>query len=130
MQKFEPNSRSRISLLDYDKHGIEVANPLLVKAYMKSRFRSSKNHHIFVLIDTSLTGRNAIVEYFCTCETGSRTVGCCSHVITIIWYLRYGQYNDIHIPNSTIINASITISKILDQEANDEQDGGELEVLE
>lgn len=116
VQKFEPDSRSRISALDYANHGINISDPLLVKAYMRSRFRGSKNHHIFVLIDKSLTGRNTIKEYFCTCETGSRTVGCCSHIMAIIWYLGYGQYNQIQIPNPNITNVSITIPKILNTE--------------
>lgn len=119
VHKFEPNPRNRISALDYASHGINVKDPVLVKAYMQSRFRGSKNHHIFVLIDKSLTGRDTIVEYFCTCETGSRTVGCCSHVMTVIWYLGYGQYNEIHVPNPNITNVSITIPKI--QNRGDEE---------
>ena len=100
-----------ISVLNYASFGITVSDPTLVKAYMKSRFRSTKSHHIFVLIDKRETGRNAVVEYFCTCETGSRTVDCCSHVMTVIWYLGYGQYNEIHIPNPNRTNVSITIPK-------------------
>lgn len=92
---------------------------------MKSRFRSTKNHHIFVLVDKSKSGRDSIVEYFCTCETGSRTVGCCSHVMTVIWYLGYGQYNEIHIPNANITNVSITIPKIRNIEDENIQDSTE-----
>lgn len=112
VQKFEPNPRHyRTSDLDYVNHGIVIIDPLLVKAYMKSRYRSGKNHHIFVLVDKSKSGKDAIVEYYCTCESGSRTVGCCSHIMTIIWYLGYGQYNGIDIPNPDICNVSITIPK-------------------
>lgn len=125
VQKFEPNPRYRISVLDYASFGINISDPMLVKAYMKSRFRSTKNHHIFVLVDKNKTGRDTIVEYFCTCETGSRTVGCCSHVMTIIWYLGYGQYNDIHVPNPNITNVSITIPKIRNIEEEDLQDNTE-----
>lgn len=119
VQKFQPNPRDRLSALDYANFGITVSDPLLVKAYMKSRFRSTKNHHIFVLIDKSKIERASIVEYFCTCETGSRTVGCCSHVMTIIWYLGYGQYNEIRVPNIDITNVSITIPKTREYEDNE-----------
>lgn len=54
---------------------------------MKSRYRGGKHHHIFVLVDKSKTGIYAIREYCCTCESGSRTVGCCSHLMTIVWFL-------------------------------------------
>lgn len=118
VQKFEPNPRYRISALDYAKFNIAISAPLLVKAYMKSRFRSTKSHHIFVLVDKSKHGRESIVEYFCTCETGSRTVGCCSHVMTIIWYLGCGQYNEIRVPNPNITNVSITIPKIRKDDEN------------
>lgn len=125
VQKFELNRRYRISALDYASFGINISDPILVKAYMKSRFRSTKNHHIFVLVDKSKIGRNAITEYFCTCETGSRTVGCCSHVMTIIWFLGYAQYNVIHVPNRNITNVSITIPKIQNtgEEDNEDSDG-------
>lgn len=122
VQKFEPNPRYRIAVLDYASFGINVSDPMLVKAYMKSRFRSTKSHHIFVLVDKCKTGRDAIVEYFCTCETGSRTVGCCSHVMTIIWYLGYAQFNEINVPNPNITNVSITIPKVRNMEAEDNQD--------
>lgn len=114
VQKFRSTPRYT---WNYDDFGINVLDPLLVKAYMKSRFRSTKNHHIFVLIDKSKSGRDAIVEYFCTCETGSRTVGCCSHIMTIIWYLGYGQYSEITVPNPNISNVSITIPKNRNEEA-------------
>lgn len=116
VQKFEPKTGHRLSELKYDDFGIDIEDPLLVKAYMKSRFRSTKSHHIFVLVDKSKTGRNAIVEYFCTCETGSRTAGCCSHVMTVIWYLGYGQYHRISVPNPNITNVSITIPKVTNED--------------
>lgn len=116
---FKPKPKHTIQELDYASFGINVSEPLLVKAYMKSRFRSSKSHHIFVLVNKRETGRKAITEYFCTCETGSRTVGCCSHVMTVIWYLGYGQYNEICIPNPEITQVSITIPKIREQDLPD-----------
>lgn len=125
VQKFDPKPRYRISSLDYASHGIVISDPLLVKAYMKSRFRSSKSHHIFVLVDKSKSGRGTIVEYFCTCETGSRTVGCCSHIMTVIWYLGYGQYNEIKVPNPNITNVSITIPKMRDIQDGDSSDTDE-----
>lgn len=110
VHKFEPPRHHATAAITYHNYGIVVQDPLLVKAYMRSRYRNSKNHHIFVLVDRSKNGRECIMEYFCTCESGSRTVGCCSHIMTIIWYLGYGQYHPIHVPNPEICNSSITIS--------------------
>lgn len=116
VHKFQPNARHATATLNFINHGIDVAEPLkaymkLVKAYMKSRYRSGKHHHIFVLVDTNKCERDAIVEYYCTCESGARTVGCCSHIMTIVWYLSYGQYHGITVPNPEICNVSITIPK-------------------
>lgn len=111
MHKFQPNARHATAKLNFTNHGIDVAEPLLVKAYMKSRYRSGKHHHIFVLVDKNKCERDAIVEYYCTCESGARTVGCCSHIMMIVWYLSYGQYHGITVPNPEICNVSITIPK-------------------
>jgi len=31
------------------------------------------------------TGLDSVTEYYCTYESGARTVGCCSHIMTIPW---------------------------------------------
>jgi len=78
---------------------------------MKSRYHGGKHHHILVLMDKAKTGRDSVTEYYRTCESGARTAGCCSHIMTIVWFLEYGQYHGINIPNSDICNVSITINK-------------------
>lgn len=110
MHKFQPNERHRTAAINFENYGIVVQDPLLVKAYMKSRYRSGKHHHIFVLADKSKQGGDSIIEYYCTCESGARTVGCCSHVMTIVWYLGYGQYNGVQVPNPEMCDVSITIT--------------------
>jgi len=79
VRKFEPNLRHPTAALNYTKYGILIENPLIVKAYMKSRYRDKKHHHIFVLMDKAKTGRDSVTEYYCTRESGVRTVDCCSH---------------------------------------------------
>jgi len=72
VRKFESNPRHPTAALDYTRYGISVKNPLLVKAYMKSRYRDGKHHHKFVLMDKAKTGRDSITEYYCTSESGAR----------------------------------------------------------
>lgn len=38
-----------------------------------------------------------IVNY-CTCLVGNRTVGCCAHTMTVLWYLSWGRFNDVSAP--------------------------------
>jgi len=109
VRKFKPNPRHPTAALNYTRYGISVENPLLVKAYMKSRYCDGRHHHIFVLMDK--TGRDSVTEYYCTCESGTQTVGCCTHIMRIVWFLGYGQYHGINISNPDICNVSIIIKE-------------------
>lgn len=72
----------------------ERGNHFLV--VMKSRFRTGIKHHIFVEVE----GDNLLTvgRYYCTCRSGARTMGCCSHVATVIWYMGYRR----HLPEPLI----------------------------
>lgn len=35
---------------------------------------------------------NTIQEWCCQCPNGNRTIGCCSHVCSIIWFLAYARH--------------------------------------
>ncbi|KYN07091.1 hypothetical protein ALC62_01947 [Cyphomyrmex costatus] len=56
--KFQPNRKHKTSAIKYNEFDITIQDPVLIKAYMKSRYRSGKHHHIFVLVDRALTGRD------------------------------------------------------------------------
>jgi hypothetical protein len=44
-------------------------------------------------IKYSLSGE-PIIAWYCTCMSGAITIGSCSHVVSIVWYLSYGRYNE------------------------------------
>lgn len=60
--------------------------PKLLMARLKSRYRSNKSHDVYVLVDTLGQGEESVLTYCCACYNGLRTVGCCTHVMSIIWY--------------------------------------------
>lgn len=68
---------------------------ILLMARMKSRYTSNKKHDVFVLIDCNRIGEEAVVAYCCECYNGLRTVGCCSHVMCLIWFSLYVKSNDL-----------------------------------
>lgn len=70
-----------------------VRRPILVFTRMASRFVSGKSHDSYVLADADGNGPSAIIGYCCECKNGLRTVGCCSHVTTTIFYLGYARHN-------------------------------------
>jgi len=36
----------------------------------------------------------SIKMYMCQCKSGLRTVGICSHISSLVWYLGHGRYLD------------------------------------
>lgn len=71
---------------------LEGTNPLLLRAKIKSRHSSGKTYFVFIVIERNMNGREAITSYCCNCIVGLRTVGCCSHVMSILWYLGYARH--------------------------------------
>lgn len=39
-----------------------------------------------------------ITGYYCDCKSGARTVGCCSHVAAVLWYLGYARHQPEPVP--------------------------------
>lgn len=77
----------------------------LLMARLKSRFRSNKYHDAYLLINTGGQGENAVLEYCCSCYNGLRTVGCCSHVMCLIWYaLHIKDTSKVHRPAAFLNN--------------------------
>lgn len=66
-------------------------DPLLLMANLKSRFVSQSIHRTFVLINKNESSRGSILAYCCSCKAGNRTVGCCSHVMSILYFVTYAR---------------------------------------
>lgn len=71
----------------------EESELYLVRSKIKSRFQSQKIHKTYVLVDAKKCSVSSILGYCCTCKNGLRTIGCCSHVMLIIWYFGYAARN-------------------------------------
>jgi hypothetical protein len=57
--------------------------PGLIQVQLHSRFRRKIIHHTFVQFTEHGTGPDSIEGYYCTCQSGARTLGCCSHVAAV-----------------------------------------------
>lgn len=69
--------------------GIFKEKENLIRIKINSRHSSQCVYSVWIEYTNSL-----IKNYYCTCKTGARTVGCCSHVCCILWYLGYHlKYN-------------------------------------
>lgn len=93
--------------------------PRLLLANMKSRFVSQKFHKAYVLIDLNGNGSEKIIAYCCTCKNGLRTIGCCSHVTSIIWYSYYIDIEKVKFPSPNLNNFFVN------QDADHHSDSGD-----
>jgi len=37
-------------------------------------------------------GFDSVKACYCQCKTGARTVGCCTYIASVLWYLEYYRY--------------------------------------
>ena len=58
----------------------------LIWAKLQSRHVSSKAYILWILYDEC-----NVISWYCKCRTGSRVVGMCAHVASVIWYLAYAR---------------------------------------
>ena len=61
----------------------------LLHARIQSRHTSAKQHNLWIEFD-----ENDVTGWYCQCPAGARTVGTCSHIAGIIWYLSYARHHD------------------------------------
>lgn len=71
------------------------SDPLLLMTNIKSRFTSQTIHRVFVLIDKTQSGHQCVIAFCCSCKAGTRTVGCCSHVMSLLYYVTYGRIHGV-----------------------------------
>ncbi|CAF1636692.1 unnamed protein product [Adineta ricciae] len=65
----------------------------ILRCIIQSRHSNATRYKSW--IQYSLVG-DPIRAWYCTYSAGARTIGCCSHIASIIWYLSYARHNDFH----------------------------------
>ncbi|RVE41092.1 hypothetical protein evm_014257 [Chilo suppressalis] len=70
----------------------ENINGSLIRGRISSR-HSSKVYYTYITYSSLGNTEDSITGYYCNCKSGSRTVGCCSHVMVVIWFLSWARYN-------------------------------------
>lgn len=63
---------------------------------LQSRHTSSKSYLVWIKFNSE-----NIISWYCKCRAGARTVGTCSHVASILWYVGTCRYS---------INADVGVS--------------------
>lgn len=95
----------------------DECKPILLLAQLFSRFRKIKHYNTFVLVNAIGDGEQSVLGYCCDCYSGLRTVGCCSHVMTIIWFSLYIKNRNIPNPAGFLDDY---FDKYIDNDVSDE----------
>lgn len=57
---------------------------------MKSRHAKAKEYQVWIKYDEI-----QVSGWYCLCKTGARTIGCCAHIASVIWYLSFYRFNTV-----------------------------------
>ena len=69
-------------------------NDFILRCSIQSRHSNATKYKTW--IKYSLSGES-IIAWYCTRTARAMTLGSCSHVVSIVWYLSYARHHDFHI---------------------------------
>ena len=97
---------------------IRVIDPDIVRVRLQSRYRGDQDYYAFVRFTA-----NKVTQWYCQCKAGARTLGCCAHVATVVWYLSCARHNNYHLaPNHQRLWECIMDSKVSGFEDSDDDE--------
>ena len=75
---------------DNGNYIVQVApeNSELLRSRIQSRHSNAVRYYAWIRY---ILPTNAIHSWYCQCRSGARTLGCCGHVASVIWYLAYAR---------------------------------------
>lgn len=98
----------------------------LIRVRLQSRHVSAKQHTLWIRYT-----ENDVTAWYCKCRAGSRVVGVCAHVASIIWYLGYGKHrfvnsDDFGIKNwGTYLADASVLPEVMDMSDSDSESSEE-----
>ena len=76
----------------------------ILRAQIQSRHRNNVKYDLYIHYNTT-----RITGWYCKCPNGSRVVGCCAHIASVIYYLAFARYNPQNLqPRSSKYYTSLT----------------------
>ncbi|XP_062619215.1 uncharacterized protein LOC134280774 [Saccostrea cucullata] len=96
--------------------------PGLVSAKIQSRHIAAKQYRCWVSFSDGV-----VDGWYCKCKAGTRVVGMCGHVTSIVWYLSFGRHQELvkGVRNwTTTLEDASDIQDIIDESDSDGDDNG------
>ena len=105
----DPNSKSKIiavELLSRHRRGLiksgcqnEISKYRnIYKVFIHYLSQSETEEDELEQLNNKTSKSKAIKGWICSCKSGKRIVGCCSHVAVVIYYLSFAKYNILKFP--------------------------------
>ncbi|XP_015125200.1 uncharacterized protein LOC107046987 [Diachasma alloeum] len=95
--------------LSYSKK-LEKETNEIIQILVRSRHITSKTYKCYIDYTRDSQGASGIRRYSCDCPNGKRTIGCCSHIAAVIYYLSHARYL------SKIIKPAEILTRLFDVE--------------
>lgn len=99
--------------LQLDEH---INEPGLIRIRVYSRFRNATRHQIFIsyksVDDDEVDDEDErVLGYYCTCQSGARTLGTCAHVASILWFLGVARHQEnIKYPDTSMLDSILDVA--------------------
>lgn len=85
----------------------------LIRLVTKSRFSESKQRNLWIayrhpqLSDDELYGMDngPVHGWCCDCPNGARSLGCCAHVVSVLWYLGIARHQLNPFPSNELLSS-------------------------
>ncbi|XP_063383693.1 uncharacterized protein LOC134669975 [Cydia fagiglandana] len=91
------------------QYGINIEAGVLLRGRIRSRLTGNKIHYSYILVNNGEQGRRAILNHYCSCRSGKRTIGTCAHIISIMWFLGWARYTNVLLPATFLDNIILNV---------------------
>ena len=93
--------------------------PDIIRVPTRSAHVNRTTYHPTIRFDA-----NDILDWWCDCPSGSRFVGCCSHVASIIWFLAFARWQNQsnRMPSTEYVHLFQDAAAPLDMSDTDDDD--------
>lgn len=98
----------------------------LIRVKIHSRYSSTAIHSVWVQYSLD-PNEEPIKHYYCTCKCGSRVVGSCAHVTSVLWFLGLAKNNPkllLKRPSTTLYDLCLDTARVedLDEDSDNPED--------
>ena len=66
---------------------VSMANVKMLMASIQSKHSNHKMYRAIIIYNSETA-----LEWICQCSNGNQTIGCCSHITSLPWYLGYARH--------------------------------------